>query len=77
LGRYLAGLAEAGAGHEAPSLAEAFETYRLLSVDGWIAIVFTLAAGGMQPDDRMEVTAVRAINTLLDLDVESALAAQL
>jgi len=76
LGRYLAGLAEAGAGHEAPSLAEAFETYRLLSVDGWIAIVFTLAAGGMQPDDRMEVTAVRAINTLLDLDVESALAAQ-
>jgi hypothetical protein len=76
LGRYLAGLAEAGAGREAPSLAEAFETYRLLSVDGWIAIVFTLAAGGMQPDDRMEVTAVRAINTLLDLDVESALAAQ-
>lgn len=74
--RYLAGLAEAGAGNQVPSFAEAFDTYRLLTVDGWIAIVFTLAAGGMQPTDRMEVTAVRAINTLLDLDVESALAAQ-
>jgi aminoglycoside phosphotransferase (APT) family kinase protein len=73
--RYVDGLARAGAGSEAPSLAEAFDTYRLLTVDGWIAIVFTLAAGSMQPDDRMEVTAVRAINTLLDLDVESALAA--
>lgn len=73
--RYLAGLAEVGAGSEVPSLGEAFDTYRLLTVDGWIAIVFTLAAGGMQPTDRMEVTAVRAVNTLLDLDVESALAA--
>ena len=73
--RYLAGLAEAGAGSETPSLSEAFDTYRLLTIDGWIAIVFTLAAGGMQPTDRMEVTAVRAVNTLMDLDVESALAA--
>ncbi|MFE6926036.1 phosphotransferase [Nocardia sp. NPDC057663] len=75
LRRYLDGLAEAGAGSEAPSFAEAFDTYRLLTIDGWIAIVFTLAAGGMQPDDRMEVTAVRAINTLVDLDVEKAIAA--
>lgn len=75
--RYVAGLAAAGAGKEAPTFAEAFDIYRLLTVDGWIAIVFTLAAGGMQPDDRMEVTAVRAINTLVDLDVESALAAHI
>jgi len=74
LARYLDGLAESGApANEVPSFDEAFDTYRLLTVDGWIAIVFTLAAGGMQPDDRMEVTAVRAINTLLDLDVEQAL----
>jgi len=74
LARYLDGLAEHGAGSAAPSFEEAFDAYRLLTVDGWIAIVFTLAAGGMQPDDRMEVTAVRAVNTLLDLDVEQAIA---
>jgi hypothetical protein len=77
LRRYLDGLAAAGAGHEVPDFAEAFDRYRLLTIDGWIAIVFTLAAGSMQPDDRMEVTAVRAINTLLDLDVEDAIAAEL
>ena len=75
--RYLDGLAAAGAGDEAPGFDEAFDRYRLLTIDGWIAIVFTLAAGGMQPDDRMEVTAARAINTLLDLDVEQAIAAEL
>lgn len=77
LARYLQVLADSGAGSEAPSFAEAWETYRLLTVDGWIAIVFTLAAGNMQPDDRMEVTAVRAINTLTDLDVEQAISAAL
>ncbi|MGW5514392.1 phosphotransferase [Nocardia africana] len=77
LRRYLHGLAEAGAGSEAPSFDEAFDTYRLLTIDGWIAIVFTLAAGSMQPDYRMEVTAKRAINTLIDLDVEKAVAAAL
>ncbi|MGQ4618616.1 phosphotransferase [Nocardia sp. R7R-8] len=77
LRRYLDGLAEAGAGNDVPDFSEAFDAYRLLTIDGWIAIVFTLAAGGMQPNDRMEVTAVRAINTLLDLDVEKAIAAAL
>lgn len=77
LRRYLDGLADAGAGPEGPSYDEAFDRYRLLTIDGWIAIVFTLAAGGMQPDDRMEVTAVRAINTLMDLDVEKAIDAEL
>jgi len=74
---YLDALARNGAGTEAPSFADAWETYRLLTVDGWIAIVFTLAAGSMQPDDRMEVTAVRAVNTLMDLDVEQAIRAAL
>jgi len=73
LRRYLDGLAEHGAGAEAPDFGEAYDAYRLLTVDGWIAIVLTLAAGGMQPTDRMEVTAVRAIASLLDLDVERAL----
>ncbi|WP_183093574.1 phosphotransferase [Nocardioides stalactiti] len=77
LRRYLAGLAEHGAGGEVPSFDEAFDRYRLLTIDGWIAIVFSLAAGGMQPDDRMEVTAVRAINTLMDLDVEKVVDAEL
>jgi len=74
---YLDALAEHGAGSEAPSFSDAWDTYRLLTVDGWMAIVFTLAVGGMQPDDRMEVTAVRAIATLLDLDVEQAIEAAL
>lgn len=72
LERYLQVLADSGAGADVPAFGEAWDTYRLLTVDGWIAIVFTLAAGSMQPDDRMEVTAVRAIATLTDLDVEEA-----
>ena len=58
LERYLAGLAEAGAGSELPPFPEVYGAYRLLTVDQWIAIVLTLTAGGMQPNDRMEVTAV-------------------
>lgn len=77
LERYLQVLSDSGAGSDVPSFTEAWDTYRLLTVDGWMAIVFTLAAGGMQPDDRMEVTAVRAINTLTDLDVEQALSSAL
>lgn len=69
LRRYLAGLADAGAGREAPSFKDAWEQYRLLTVDGWIIIVFTIAVGGMQPLDRMEVTARRALATMLDLDL--------
>lgn len=73
LARYLDTLAASGAGNDVLSFDQAWETYRLLTVDGWIAIVFTLAAGGMQPDDRMEVTAERAMRTLVDLDVEQAI----
>ena len=77
LTRYLDGLAANGAGAEAPDFNEAWDTYRLLTIDGWIAIVFTLAAGGMQPDDRMEVCAERAVHTLVDLDVEEAISSAL
>jgi aminoglycoside phosphotransferase (APT) family kinase protein len=77
LARYLDGLAQAGAGRETPSVDDAFNCYRVLTVYGWMAVVVTLAAGGMQPDDRMEVAARRAATTLIDLDVEGALAAQL
>lgn len=75
--RYLDVLAASGAGSGAPSYAEALDAVRLLAVDGWIAIVFSLAAGGMQPDDRMEVTAERAVASLLDLDTEAAIDAVL
>lgn len=71
--RYVEGVAAAGAGSGAPSFEEAFDAYRLLTIDGWIAIVFSLAAGGMQPTGRMEVTAVRAVEALQDLDVEQAI----
>jgi hypothetical protein len=69
LRRYLAQLADSGAGRDAPGFDDAWEAYRLLIVDGWIAIAFTLAVGGMQPQERMEVTQKRAIATMLDLDL--------
>lgn len=74
LRRYLAGLAEAGAGREAPSFEEAWDAYRLLIIDGWMAIAFTLAVGGMQPTDRMLVTEKRAIASMLDLDLAKKVA---
>ena len=70
LRRYLEVLAESGAGRDTPSFDEAWEAYRLLIIDGWIAIAFTLAVGGMQPTDRMLVTEKRAIATMLDLDLD-------
>lgn len=72
LRRYLDGLAHHGAGAEVPDFASAWDSYRLLTIDGWMAIVFTIAVGGMQPLPRMEVTATRAIATMLDLDVLKA-----
>lgn len=73
LRRYLDGLSQAGVGRDVPSFDSAWDTYRLLTIDGWIIIVFTLAVGGMQPDARMEVTARRAIAAMTDLDLEGAL----
>ena len=72
LERYLDGLKQAGVKNP-PRFDDAWEAYRLLTIDGWIAIVFTLAVGGMQPDEWMEVTAVRAIHTMLDLDLAGAM----
>jgi len=74
LRRYLDGLAEAGAGREVPSFDEAWEAYRLLIIDGWMAIAFTLAIGGMQPTDRMLVTEQRAVASMLDLDLAQKVA---
>jgi aminoglycoside phosphotransferase (APT) family kinase protein len=72
LKRYLDGLAQAGVRNQ-PAFDDAWEAYRLLTIDGWIAIVFTLALGGLQPDEWMEVTAVRAIHTMMDLDLAGAI----
>jgi len=72
LQRYLDGLKQAGVKNQ-PTFDEAWEAYRILTIDGWIAIVFTLAVGGMQPEEWMEVTAVRAIDTMLDLDLAGAI----
>lgn len=69
LRRYLDGLAVAGAGSDVPSFDEAWDDYRLLTIDGWMAIAFTLAVGGMQPTDRMLVTEKRAVASMLDLDL--------
>lgn len=69
LRRYLDVLAAEGAGRDAPDFDEAWDAYRLLTIDGWIIIAFTMAIGGMQPQDRMEVTLKRAVATMLDLDL--------
>ncbi len=74
LRRYLDVLAAEGAGHDAPGFDEAWDAYRLLIVDGWIIIAFTMAIGGMQPQDRMEVTMKRAVATMLDLELPDRLA---
>lgn len=66
-------LAANGAGNDAPSSAEAYETYRMVIFDSWIAAFSTLAIRGMQDDDRMEIAAARCVDALVDLDTEQAL----
>jgi hypothetical protein len=73
LSRYLDRLAEAGG--EAPSFAEAFDIYRMLAMESWIATYTTIAIGGMQEDHVMERTMDRCVTTLVDLDTEAALRA--
>jgi aminoglycoside phosphotransferase (APT) family kinase protein len=74
LARYLGTLADAGAGAETPTADAAFDTYRLLAIDGWISAFATAAIGGMQ-DDVIETSLQRAMQTLVDLDTEAALRA--
>jgi aminoglycoside phosphotransferase (APT) family kinase protein len=71
LERYLDGLSKAGV-RNPPAFEDAWEAYRLLTIDGWIAVVCTLALPGMQPDEWVEVTAARAIDTVMDLDLAGA-----
>jgi hypothetical protein len=72
---YLDALAENGAGHQAPGYAEAFDTYRMLAFDGWLAAYTTLAIGGLQDDAAMETCFARCATAIDDLDTEQALRA--
>jgi hypothetical protein len=71
LSRYLDRLVEAGG--EAPSLAEAFDIYRLLTMESWIAVYATAAIGGMQEAEITDRAMARCVTALLDLDTEAAL----
>jgi len=72
---YLDALAEHGAGSQAPSYAEAFDTYRMLAFDGWLAAYTTLAIGGLQDEAAIEICFARCATALDDLDTEQALRA--
>jgi len=72
---YLDALAENGAGTAAPSYTEAFDTYRMLAFDGWLAAYTTLAIGGLQEQAAMEICFARCATALDDLDTEQALRA--
>ncbi len=73
LSRYLDRLA--GSGGVAPPFAEAFDTYRLLAMESWIATYTTLAIGGMQDQEATDRAMARCIAALVDLDTEGALRA--
>jgi aminoglycoside/choline kinase family phosphotransferase len=77
LERYLDRLAAEGAGNRAPSFAEAWDLYRLLTLEPWMSCLMTIVIGGMIPEDVMEVVAARAMSVLTDLDVESVVAKHL
>jgi hypothetical protein len=72
---YLDALAESGAGSAAPSYAEAYESYRMVAFDGWLAAYTTLAIGGLQDETAMEICFDRCATALDDLDTEQALRA--
>jgi Phosphotransferase enzyme family len=73
LGRYLDGLAAAGG--EAPSMAEAFDTYRMLLMEAWISVYTTVAIGGMQEKAVTDSATERCVAAMVDLDTEAALRA--
>ena len=73
LNRYRDKLDESGG--EAPSFAEAFDTYRLLVMESWIATYTTTAIGGMQEKEATDRAMARCIAALVDLDTEAALRA--
>lgn len=69
---YLDRLAASGAGSATPTYAQAYDIYRLMMVDSWIAIVATLAIGGMQDEERTEIAAARCVDAMVDLETEEA-----
>jgi len=77
LERYLDRLAAEGAGSRAPGVTEAWDLYRLLALEPWMATVMTIVIGGMIPDDVMEVVAAQAVSLLTDLEVEDVVATYL
>lgn len=76
---YLDALAENGAGSNpdvrVPSYAEAYDSYRMLAFDGWLAAYSTLAIGGLQDEAAVEICFDRCATALDDLDTEHALRA--
>lgn len=72
---YLDALAENGAGSQAPSYAEAYDSYRMVAFDGWLAAYSTLAIGGLQDEAAVEICFDRCATALDDLDTEQALRA--
>lgn len=72
---YLDSLAENGAGQEAPSYAEAYDTYRMVTFDGWLAAYTTLAIGGLQEEAAMEICFARCLQAIADLETGRALRA--
>ena len=77
LERYLDRLAAEGAGNRAPSFAEAWDLYRLLALEPWMASLLTIVIGGIIPEDVMEVVAAQGMDLLTDLDVENVVALHL
>lgn len=72
---YLDALAENGAGSEAPSESQAYDTYRMLAFDGWLATYTTLAIGGLQDAAAIEICFARCMQAIADLETGRALRA--
>ena len=72
---YLDSLAENGAGSAAPSYVEAYDVYRMVAFDGWLATYTTLAIGGLQDEAAIEICFDRCLNAMMDLETGRALCA--
>lgn len=73
--RYLDSLARHGAGPDAMTFDAAYDAYRMVIFDSWLAAFTTLALGGLQEAAAMEIAARRCMEALTDLDTEGALRA--
>ncbi|MCV7315266.1 phosphotransferase [Mycolicibacillus parakoreensis] len=75
LERYLHILADSGVGNETPSLADAFDQYRLMMIDAWTSVWASLALMTVEQEGLPEELLSRQYAVLEDLDVEQALRA--